>query len=81
MESDEIHVLSTKERYGPFVGVQSVAMSADMKLVAGGCDDNVVRIWDAKTGDYSLLAKHSVSLRIAAEREVCYTLEHYVFLN
>lgn len=25
-------------------------MSADMKLVAGGCRDNVVRIWDASTG-------------------------------
>ena len=50
MESDDVRVLSKKERYGPYASVLSVAMSADIKIVAGGCSDKVVRIWDAKTG-------------------------------
>ena len=50
MESDDIRVLSRNERYGPFAGVLSVAVSADMNVVAGGCSDKVVRIWGAKTG-------------------------------
>ena len=50
MESENVRVLSINERYGPFAGVRSVAMSADGKVVAGGCSDNVVRIWDVNTG-------------------------------
>ena len=51
MESDVVLVLFATVTYGLYASVFSVAVSPDMKLVAGGCSDCVVRIWDAKTGD------------------------------
>ena len=63
METDDVRVLSINERYGPIAGVRSVAMSTDMKLVVGGCRDNVVRIWDANSGDLlDVLKGHTSSV-------------------
>jgi glucose repression regulatory protein TUP1 len=50
MESDNVLVLSPTVPPGVYADVYSVAISPDMKLVAAGYRDGVVRIWDADTG-------------------------------
>jgi RNA polymerase sigma factor (sigma-70 family) len=36
---------------GPDKGVYSMALSADGKLLAGGCDDHSIRLWEAASGN------------------------------
>jgi WD40 repeat protein/serine/threonine protein kinase len=50
---------------GKFGGVWDVALSADGKLLAGGCLDGTVRLWDAATG------KEQFVLRGHTERVLC----------
>ena len=67
MESDVVLVLFATVTYGLYASVFSVAVSPDMKLVAGGCSDCVVRIWDAKTGDLvEVLEGHTDIVRSVA---------------
>jgi WD40 repeat protein len=47
MESDNVLVLTPTVPSGVYVAVLSVAISPDMKFVAAGCYDGVVRIWNA----------------------------------
>jgi glucose repression regulatory protein TUP1 len=49
MESNNILVLFPTVPPGVDVG-SSVAISPELKLVAAGCWDGVVRIWDVDTG-------------------------------
>ena len=67
MESDDVVVLSASVEYGPYASVYSVSISPDMKLVAGGCQDKVVRIWDVETGQLvQVLEGHTDLVRSVA---------------
>ena len=67
MESDDVVILSATAKYGLYAGVYSVSISPDMKLVAGGCRDKVVRIWDVeKRQIVHVLEGHTDAVRSVA---------------
>ena len=67
MNSDKAPILLTTDA----TGADNVSFSPDGQLLAGGCKDELIRLWDVKTGEHkkTLIAEHGRSLRVLFSRD------------
>ena len=67
MNSDEEPVLLTTDR----MGVYDVSFSPDGRMLAGGCEDELIRLWDVSTGEHkkTFIADHGRNLRVQFSRD------------
>ncbi len=67
MNSDKAPTLLTTDA----TGADNVSFSPDGQLLAGGCKDELIRLWDVKTGEHkkTLIAEHGRSLHVLFSRD------------
>ena len=67
MDSDKEPTLLTTDT----TGADNVSFSPDGQLLAGGCEDELIRLWDVRTGEHrtTLIAEHGRSLHVRFSRD------------
>ena len=52
-------------------GADNVSFSSDGQMLAGGCEDELIRLWDVRTGEHkkTFIAEHGRDLRVLFSRD------------
>ena len=67
VNSDKEPTLLTKDA----TGADNVSFSPDGQMLAGGCEDELIRLWDVRTGEHkkTFIAEHGRDLRVVFSRD------------
>ncbi|MYB93858.1 hypothetical protein F4054_14215 [Candidatus Poribacteria bacterium] len=67
VNSDKVHTTLTTD----MAGAHNVSFSPDGQILAAGCEDELIRLWDVKTGEHrtTLIAEHGRDLHVLFSRD------------